>query len=280
MKYLDYIFFPSAFCPLPSAFPQPRSPKVAKNHIMIQSILRLDAIDLRKYSHPILASTTLLNEISLSFLPNEFIVIAGVSGGGKSTLIDALNGQRKARGKVLIDGVDLYKNYHAFKNLIGYVPQDDIVHLDLTVWEAFMFAAQLRVPFLSISEQQQWVEAILQRLHLVERKNVPVKQLSGGQRKRVSIGVELISSPSLFFLDEATSGLDPGTELQIMSLLRSFFDQASTVVLITHATKNVAMAQAPTVGDRRSSSFPRQRWTTGIRGAAQVGIRLFWGTRF
>jgi ABC-type multidrug transport system ATPase subunit len=218
-------------------------PIQAKTHTYRERAgLRLDAIDLRKYSHPILGSTTLLNEISLSFLPNEFIVIAGVSGGGKSTLIDALNGQRKARGKVLVDGVDLYKNYDAFKNLIGYVPQDDIVHLDLTVWEAFMFAAQLRVPFLSISEQQQWVEAILQRLHLVERKNVPVKQLSGGQRKRVSIGVELISSPSLFFLDEATSGLDPGTELQIMSLLRSFCDQVSTVVLITHATKNVAIA--------------------------------------
>ncbi|WP_341531708.1 ATP-binding cassette domain-containing protein (plasmid) [Nostoc sp. UHCC 0302] len=204
--------------------------------------LRLDAIDLRKNSHPILASTTLLNEISLSFLPNEFIVIAGVSGGGKSTLMDALNGQRPAKGKVFVNGVDLYKNYDSFKNLIGYVPQDDIVHLDLTVWEALIFAAQLRVPFLSISKQQQWVEIILQQLHLLERKNVPIKQLSGGQRKRVSIGVELLSNPSLFFLDEATSGLDPGTELQIMSLLRSLADVSSTVVLITHATKNVAIA--------------------------------------
>ncbi|QLE45026.1 ATP-binding cassette domain-containing protein (plasmid) [Nostoc sp. C052] len=204
--------------------------------------LRLDAIDLRKNSHPILASTTLLNEISLSFLPNEFIVIAGVSGGGKSTLMDALNGQRPARGKVLVDGVDLYKNYHAFKNLIGYVPQDDIVHLDLTVWEAFIFAAQLRIPFFSKSEQEQFVEGMLQHLHLWERKNIPIKQLSGGQRKRVSIGVELISTPSLFFLDEATSGLDPGTELQIMSMLRSLSNAGSTVVLITHATKNVAIA--------------------------------------
>jgi ABC-type multidrug transport system ATPase subunit len=204
--------------------------------------LRLDAIDLNKSSSPIFGGTTLLHNISLSFLPKEFIVIAGVSGGGKSTLIDALNGQRRAKGKVLVDGVNLYKNYNSFKSRIGYVPQDDIVHLELTVLEALNYAAQLRLPFASANQQQQRVEEVLEQLQLQERKKVPITRLSGGQRKRVSIGVELISSPGLFFLDEATSGLDPGTELQVMGLLRSLSKAGSTVVLITHATKNVAIA--------------------------------------
>ncbi|BAY41225.1 ABC transporter ATP-binding protein (plasmid) [Nostoc sp. NIES-2111] len=204
--------------------------------------LRLDAINLNKSSSPIFGGTTLLHNISLSFLPKEFIVIAGVSGGGKSTLIDALNGQRRAKGKVLVDGVNLYKNYNSFKSRIGYVPQDDIVHLELTVIEALNYAAQLRLPFASANQQQQRVEEVLEQLQLQERKKVPITRLSGGQRKRVSIGVELIGSPGLFFLDEATSGLDPGTELQIMGLLRSLSNAGSTVVLITHATKNVAIA--------------------------------------
>ncbi|MHC5761815.1 ATP-binding cassette domain-containing protein, partial [Nostoc sp.] len=186
--------------------------------------------------------TTLLNDISVSFFPQEFVVIAGVSGGGKSTLMDALNGQRRARGKVFVNGCDLYKNFNAFKNKIGYVPQDDIVHSELTVGEALNYAAHLRLPSASPSKRQQRIQEVLEQLQLTGRKNVSIGRLSGGQRKRVSIGVELISNPSIFFLDEATSGLDPGTELQIMHLLRSLADAGSLVILITHATKNVAIA--------------------------------------
>lgn len=203
--------------------------------------MRLDAINLKKSSSPILG-TTLLNDISVSFFPQEFVVIAGVSGGGKSTLMDALNGQRRARGKVFVNGCDLYKNFNAFKNKIGYVPQDDIVHSELTVGEALNYAAHLRLPSASPSKRQQRIQEVLEQLQLTGRKNVSIGRLSGGQRKRVSIGVELISNPSIFFLDEATSGLDPGTELQIMHLLRSLADAGSLVILITHATKNVAIA--------------------------------------
>ncbi|WGV29055.1 ATP-binding cassette domain-containing protein [Halotia branconii] len=203
--------------------------------------MRLDAIGLHKSTRPVFG-TTLLNDISLSFLPKEFVVIAGVSGGGKSTLMDALNGQRRAKGKVLVDGCDLYKNFNAFKNKIGYVPQDDIVHLELTVGEALNYAAHLRLPSVSSSYRQQRITEVLEQLQLTGRKNVSIERLSGGQRKRLSIAVELISNPSLFFLDEATSGLDPGTELQIMHLLRSLANAGSTVILITHATKNVAIA--------------------------------------
>ncbi|NEU83120.1 ATP-binding cassette domain-containing protein [Nostoc sp. UIC 10630] len=203
--------------------------------------MRLDAINLKKSSSPILG-TTLLNDISVSFFPQEFVIIAGVSGGGKSTLMDALNGQRRARGKVFVNGCDLYKNFNAFKNKIGYVPQDDIVHSELTVGEALNYAAHLRLPSASPSKRQQRIQEVLEQLQLTGRKNVSIGRLSGGQRKRVSIGVELISNPSIFFLDEATSGLDPGTELQIMHLLRSLADAGSLVILITHATKNVAIA--------------------------------------
>lgn len=203
--------------------------------------LKLDAIRLYKSTRPIFG-TTLINDIHLSILPKEFVVIAGVSGGGKSTLMDALNGQRRVAGKVLVNGVNLYRNFHAFKNTIGYVPQDDIVHPELTVREALNYAAQLRMPFLSRLERQQRIQEVLEELELTPRKQVQIKRLSGGQRKRVSIGVELITKPSLFFLDEATSGLDPGTELQIMELLRSLANSGRTVLLITHATKNVTIA--------------------------------------
>ncbi|MCF4966599.1 ATP-binding cassette domain-containing protein [Nostoc sp. CMAA1605] len=206
-----------------------------------KSGFRLDAINLRKSSRP-LFGTTLINNISLSILPREFVVIAGVSGGGKSTLMDALNGQRRARGKVLVNGSNLYTNFSAFKDKVGYVPQDDIVHPELSVVEALSYAARLRLPSQSPAERKQRVQEVLEQLQLTQRQNVAIGRLSGGQRKRVSIGVELISNPRLFFLDEATSGLDPGTELQIMELLRSLANAGSTVVLITHATKNVEIA--------------------------------------
>ncbi|NJN24198.1 MAG: ABC transporter permease [Acaryochloridaceae cyanobacterium RL_2_7] len=125
---------------------------------------------------------------------------------------------------------------------LGYVPQDDIIHRDLDVIQALDFAARLRLPSdVSDQERARQVQSVLEDLELQHRQNVPVKQLSGGQRKRVSIGVELLTKPSLFFLDEATSGLDPGTETQMMRLLRRLADQGRTIVLVTHATKNVML---------------------------------------
>jgi ABC-type multidrug transport system ATPase subunit len=202
--------------------------------------LRLDAVNLTKV---VGKGTTLLDDISLSILPREFVVIAGVSGGGKSTLLDALNGFRPATsGMVLVNGEDLYKNFNAYRTELGYVPQDDIIHKELTVKQALDFAAQLRMPSdTTPGERQKRVQEVLTDLELLQRQDVPVKALSGGQRKRVSIGVELITKPSLFFLDEATSGLDPGTEHQIMKLLRKLSDQGRTILLITHATKNVTL---------------------------------------
>lgn len=201
--------------------------------------LRLDAVHLTRTTA---RHQVLLDDVSLSILPREFVAIVGVSGAGKTTLLDALSGFRPAhRGKVLINGHDLYQNFKTYRTELGYVPQEDIIHLDLTVYQALDFAARLRLPKdISAKERNQQIQAVLADLELTHRQHALVKELSGGQRKRVSIGVELLTKPSLFFLDEATSGLDPGTESQMMRLLRRLADEGRTVVLITHATKNVA----------------------------------------
>ncbi|MDM7327257.1 MAG: FHA domain-containing protein, partial [Thermosynechococcus sp. Uc] len=202
--------------------------------------LRLDAIHLSKTTAK---GAKLLQDISLSILPREFVAIVGGSGAGKSTLLDALNGFRPATGgTVLVNGHDLYRYFGTYRTQIGYVPQDDIIHSELTVAQALDYAARLRLPAdFSEKERQEQVNRVLGELELTPRRNVLVKHLSGGQRKRVSIGVELLTRPSLFFLDEATSGLDPGTETQMMRLLRQLADQGRTVLLITHATKNVML---------------------------------------
>ncbi len=202
--------------------------------------LRIDALHLSKKTSK---GVTLLDDISLSILPREFVAIVGVSGAGKSTLLDALNGLRPASsGTVLVNDHDLYKNFNAYRTQVGYVPQEDIIHRELTVLQALDYAAKLRLPAdTTRAERMQRVQRVLSDLELSHRQQVVVKQLSGGQRKRVSMGVELLTEPSLFFLDEATSGLDPGTEVQMMRLLRKLADQGRTVLLITHATKNVMM---------------------------------------
>jgi ABC transport system ATP-binding/permease protein len=201
--------------------------------------LRLDACSLTQKA----GKHILLDQVSLSILPEEFVAIVGVSGAGKTTLLDSLSGFRPAyRGKVFLNGQDLYLNFNAYRTELGYVPQDDIIHRELTVYQAFDFSARLRLPpNLPASDRQRQIQAVLADLELTHRQHALVKNLSGGQRKRVSIGVELLTKPRLFFLDEATSGLDPGTEHQMMLLLRRLADQGRTVLLNTHTTKNILL---------------------------------------
>ncbi len=186
----------------------------------------------------------LLQDISLVLHPGEFVVIVGQSGGGKSTLVNAISGLHKpSHGQVFVDGIDLYQNYQLLRDKIGYVPQRDIIHLELTVGQALDYAAQLRLPRQTTPEQRrERVEEVLANLDLTHRKDTQVARLSGGQQKRVSIGVELLTQPSLFFLDEPTSGLDPGSETVFMNLMRRLADQGRTIALVTHATKNVMLA--------------------------------------
>jgi ABC-type multidrug transport system ATPase subunit/pSer/pThr/pTyr-binding forkhead associated (FHA) protein len=202
--------------------------------------LRLDALHLNQF---VGKGINLLQDISLAILPREFVALVGVSGAGKSTLMNALAGFWPASdGAVLVNETDLYRNFDAYRTDLGYVPQDDIIHKELTAEKALDYAARLRLPGDTTAvERRQAVAGELETLGLMERKGVRVGSLSGGQRKRVSIGVERLTRPGLFFLDEATSGLDPGTENRLMRLLRQLADDGQTILLVTHATKNVML---------------------------------------
>jgi ABC-type multidrug transport system ATPase subunit/pSer/pThr/pTyr-binding forkhead associated (FHA) protein len=185
----------------------------------------------------------LLDEVYLSIQPNEFIGMLGPSGAGKSTLMDSLNGMRPpTSGQVLVNNLDFYQHLESLKQSIGYVPQDDIIHRELTVYRTLYYVARLRLSRdISVAEINQIVDEVMDVTGLSERRDVPISQLSGGQRKRVSIAVELITKPSVIFLDEPTSGLDPATEEKVMKLFRQIAESGRTVILTTHAMENVKL---------------------------------------
>jgi len=198
---------------------------------------RLDALRLGKQ---VQGGHMILRDISLAVQGGEFIALVGGSGAGKSTLVKAMNGFNPAtHGRMLINGDDLYANLDAYRTLMGYVPQDDIIHKRLPVRLALWYAAKLRLPDATPREIEQRIAAVLQAVDMTQHAEKPVYVLSGGQRKRVSIAVELLSQPELLFLDEPTSGLDPGLEKKMMYDLNRLADQGQTVVLVTHATANI-----------------------------------------
>lgn len=203
--------------------------------------VRLDGIQLYKAVPTKQGEKIILNNISLSVMPREFIALVGGSGAGKSTLMDALNGfRRMSTGQVLVNGQDLYQNYDLFRTNMGYVPQNDIIHNGLPVGRALRYTAWLRLPKdTPRSTIDQRIESALKQVDLMGQVNQPITSLSGGQRKRVSIAAELLSEPSLFFLDEPTSGLDPGLDKRMMHTLRRLADSGRTIVLTTHATNNI-----------------------------------------
>ncbi|MEG4836607.1 FHA domain-containing protein [Microcoleus sp. B9-D4] len=181
-----------------------------------------------------------LDNITLAIEPGQFVALVGGSGAGKSTLMRTLLGiEKTTNGAVFLNGDNLRQNFNIYRNQIGYVPQDDIVHADLTVEEVLSYAAKLRLP--PDTDVNQVVAKTLEDIEMTHRRKALVKQLSGGQRKRVSIGVELLADPKLFFLDEPTSGLDPGLDKKMMQLLRKLANQGRTVILVTHATANITM---------------------------------------
>lgn len=182
----------------------------------------------------------ILNDINISCYPGEFIALVGGSGAGKSSLMKALSGLQPCEGKVVVEGDNLYRNYDAYRAMIGYVPQDDILHTDLKVQEALEYSARLRLPpDTEEVEIRSRVRDAIEQVELTAQRDQPISKLSGGQRKRASIAVELLADPPLFFLDEPTSGLDPGLEKKVMQILRKLADKGKTIVLVTHATANI-----------------------------------------
>jgi ABC-type multidrug transport system ATPase subunit/pSer/pThr/pTyr-binding forkhead associated (FHA) protein len=185
----------------------------------------------------------ILNDVTLSIQPGEFVAVVGGSGAGKSTLVKALNGQSRAdEGYVLLNGDDFYVHFDQYRLQLGYVPQDDIVHRDLTVENALRYAARLRLPpDTQAVEIERRIDDVLRRLDMLDERKDTIATLSGGQRKRVNIAVEMLADPDLFFLDEPSSGLDPGTEKKLMYDMQRVADSGKTIILITHATDNVGL---------------------------------------
>ncbi|MDM7922541.1 MAG: FHA domain-containing protein [Pyrinomonadaceae bacterium] len=204
---------------------------------------RLDVVGLTRDVKVKGGTLRLLDGISLSIQPNEFVGVLGPSGAGKSSLLEALNGVAPAKsGSVLINNLDLYKHYDSLKQAIGYVPQEDIIHRELSVYKTLYYVAKLRLSRdVSSAEIAKIIDEVLDVTGLSDRRNTPVKNLSGGQRKRVSIAVELVTKPSVIFLDEPTSGLDPVTEDKVMRLFRQIAESGRTVVMTTHAMENVRL---------------------------------------
>lgn len=181
-----------------------------------------------------------LDDISCPIEPGQLVALVGGSGAGKSTLMRSLLGTEKlSEGVVYLNGEDLRNNFNIYRTQIGYVPQDDIIHRQLTVSQVLTYAAKLRLP--SDIDVDKVVEKTLLDVEMSHRRGALISELSGGQRKRVSIGVELLADPKLFFLDEPTSGLDPGLDKKMMQLLRKLANQGRTVILVTHATANIKL---------------------------------------
>lgn len=178
----------------------------------------------------------LLRNISLAIRPREFVGILGLSGCGKSTLMDAMNGRRPAaRGGVYYNGQNFYEHFEAFKQHIGYVPQRLILHDALSVENVLRHACRLRLPpDTQDSEIEAHIDRVLLVTQLEQRRHIRVASLSGGQQKRVAIAMEMLSRPTVLFLDEATSGLDQVAEAQMMSLFQSLARGGATTICITH----------------------------------------------
>jgi ABC transport system ATP-binding/permease protein len=201
--------------------------------------IRLDAAHLvRKVTAKSGELRTILNNVSLSIEPGQLVALVGGSGAGKSTLMKTLLGiEPTTSGAVYLNGDNLHQHFNLYRSHIGYVPQDDIIHQNLTVEEVLMYACKLRLP--PDTNLRQVLHHTLAQIKLTHVAQTFIRDLSGGQRKRVSIGVELLADPKLFFLDEPTSGLDPGLDRELMKLLRELADQGRTVILVTHATANL-----------------------------------------
>jgi ABC transport system ATP-binding/permease protein len=183
----------------------------------------------------------LLDSVSFPIPERCLLGIIGPSGAGKSTLLGALTGMRPAdTGTVLYDNRDLYSDYAELRHRIGLVPQDSILHSQLTARSALGYAAELRFPSDTRKhERDQRVTEVMDELRLTKHADTRADRLSGGQLKRVNVALELLTKPSLLFLDEPTSGLDPGLDKSLMEQMRDLAHDGRTVIVVTHSVENL-----------------------------------------
>jgi ABC transport system ATP-binding/permease protein len=186
-------------------------------------------------------SKVLLDHVTFPIPEKCLLGVIGPSGAGKSTLLGALTGMRPATtGTVLYDNRDLYQNYNELRYRIGLVPQESVLHTQLTARRALQYSAELRFPAdTKPAERDGRVDEVMGELGLTRHANTRADRLSGGQLKRVNVAQELLTKPSLLFLDEPTSGLDPGLDKSVMEQMRDLAHDGRTVIVVTHSVDNL-----------------------------------------
>jgi ABC-type multidrug transport system ATPase subunit len=199
-------------------------------------------LDARGLTVTLPGGKVLLDDVSFPLPERCLLGVIGPSGAGKSTLLGALTGMRPATsGSVLYDGRDLYANYAELRHRIGLVPQENILHTQLSARRGLSYAAELRFPQdTSAAERSRRVDEVLGELALARHADTRTGSLSGGQQKRVNVALELLTKPSLLFLDEPTSGLDPGLDKSVMEMLAKLAKDGRTVMVVTHSVANLA----------------------------------------
>ena len=201
-----------------------------------EAAARTGGLEVRGVRYVVDNGKQLLDNISMTARPGTLTAIIGGSGAGKSTLARLIAGYiRPGSGSVTFEGHDIHTEYASLRSRIGMVPQDDVVHRQLTVNQALGYAAELRLPpDTSKSDRARIVAQVLEELDLTKHADTRVDKLSGGQRKRASVALELLTGPSLLILDEPTSGLDPALDHQVMMMLRQLADAGRVVIVVTH----------------------------------------------
>lgn len=196
--------------------------------------LQVEAVNLVRTTHG--GQTMLLDHVTLHVQPGQFVAIIGGNGAGKSTLLKALAGIQPAQhGSVLFGGVDSYHYYDLFRGRIGYVPQADIVHAALTVEEALYYTARLRLSRdLRDEEIEERIQLVLEAVDLSPHQSKLIGSLSGGEKKRLSLAVELLAEPQVLFLDEPNAALDPNHRRELLATVRSLANQGRTLIMVTH----------------------------------------------
>jgi ABC-type multidrug transport system ATPase subunit len=198
---------------------------------------RTGGLDVRGVTWTIENNKTLLDDISLGAQPGTLTAVIGPSGAGKSTFARLVAGYtHPSEGTVAFEGHNVHAEYASLRSRIGMVPQDDVVHGQLTVSQALGYAAELRLPpDTTKDDRAQVVARVLEELEMTQHLETRVDKLSGGQRKRASVALELLTGPSLLILDEPTSGLDPALDRQVMTMLRQLADAGRVVLVVTHS---------------------------------------------